>query len=220
MEKRSYRFGNSYLHLIFGDITTSNAEVLVSSDDYNLSMGGGVSAALHRAAGESLLIDVAKKAPAKLGDVVVTTAGALPAEHIFHVVTIEERPNETHSINIIEKATQKCLLLLSSLGLTSIAFPAIGTGVANYSTDDVAVKMAGVITDFLKSEDNQYNVSIYLYDRFGIKTAIDYIAFFEQFASRIGAPSVSLKENKIAKPDQKEVSERSSTVKKLSELTK
>lgn len=61
MEKRSYEFGNSYLHLIFGDITTSDAEVLVSSDDYHLSMGGGVSAVLYRAAGEALLIDVAKK---------------------------------------------------------------------------------------------------------------------------------------------------------------
>ena len=155
MEKRSYKFGLSSLHLIFGDITTSDARGLVSSDDYQLTMGGGVSAALYRAAGEALLIDVAKKAPASLGDVVVTTAGALSAEHIFHIITIGRKRNEKPTITVVEEATSKCLELLSGLGLDSIAFPAIGTGVARYSTEDVAVKMAKVISEFLKKDDTQ-----------------------------------------------------------------
>lgn len=220
MEKRSYRFGSSYLHLVFGDITTSDAEVLVSSDDYNLSMGGGVSAALHQAAGETLLIDVAKKAPAKIGDVVVTTAGALPAEHIFHVITIGEDRNEKSSMAVVEQSTAKCLHLLSTLGLNSIAFPAIGTGTAGYSTDEVAINMAKIITDFLKKAEKQFEVSIYLYDRFGNKTAFEYITFFEQFASRIGAQPATQKEEKNKFHKGKEPSERENTAKQLSELTK
>ena len=45
-DSRTYKFGESQLTLTFGDITTSEAQVLVSSDDCYLTMSGGVSAAL------------------------------------------------------------------------------------------------------------------------------------------------------------------------------
>jgi hypothetical protein len=78
-KRRTYQVGPSTLSLEFGEITTSTAAVLVSSDDSYLTMGGGVSAAIRRAAGQGILLEVAKKIPAKLGDVVVTGAGSLPA---------------------------------------------------------------------------------------------------------------------------------------------
>ena len=42
-DSRVYKFGDSQLTLAFGDITTSEAKVLVSSDDSYLTMSGGVS---------------------------------------------------------------------------------------------------------------------------------------------------------------------------------
>ena len=51
--KRTYQVGASTLSLEFGDITGSKADVLVSSDDSYLTMGGGVSAAIRRAAGQA-----------------------------------------------------------------------------------------------------------------------------------------------------------------------
>ena len=50
MKKRTYRFARSTLTLEFGNITDSTADVVVSSDDSYLTMGGGVSAAILRAA--------------------------------------------------------------------------------------------------------------------------------------------------------------------------
>src|SRR3954447_2647749 len=88
---RTYQVGSSTLSLRFGDILTSDAEVLVSSDDYMLSMGGGVSASIAAAAGTALELDVTKAVPRQLGDVVVTTAGALAARYVFHVITIGPR---------------------------------------------------------------------------------------------------------------------------------
>ena len=60
--KRTYQFGQSTLTLEFGDITTSTAPALVSSDDYYLSMGGGVSRAILRAGGQSIALEAAKAA--------------------------------------------------------------------------------------------------------------------------------------------------------------
>jgi O-acetyl-ADP-ribose deacetylase (regulator of RNase III) len=89
-KQRTYLVGTSKLSLEFGDITASNADVVVSSDDSDLSMGGGVSAAILRAAGEQIRLDISKRTPAKLGDLILTSAGAMRAKYIFHAVTIGE----------------------------------------------------------------------------------------------------------------------------------
>ena len=82
MNQRTYSIGNSKFVIEFGDLTASTASVLVSSDDYMLTMGGGVSAAIRRAGGEMIMLDASKKVPVKVGDVVVTSAGALAATYL------------------------------------------------------------------------------------------------------------------------------------------
>lgn len=192
MKKRTYAFGLSKLHLEFGDITTSDAQVIVSSDDYYLSMGGGVSAAIRRAGGEAISLDASKKAPARLGEVVVTAAGSLAAQHIFHAITIGPDPDEMPAERVIETTTRRSLELLDVMRLHSIAFPAIGAGMAGFDYDDVAVKMAEVIAPFLAERKEPIDVTIYLFDRFGTKTPIDYVTFFEEF--RVRVPTIAAHE--------------------------
>jgi O-acetyl-ADP-ribose deacetylase (regulator of RNase III) len=105
MRRRTYQRGASTLSLEFGDITTSSADVLVSSDDSNLSMGGGVSAAIRRAAGQGILLEVAESIPARLGKVVVTGAGSLQAKYIFHAVTIGK--SKADAAEVVAKATRR-----------------------------------------------------------------------------------------------------------------
>lgn len=181
---RTYRIGPSKLNLIFGDLTASQSEVLVSSDDYMLTMGGGISAALRRKAGESLVTDAVKKIPARLGDVIVTTAGALPAKHIFHAITIGDDPRGLSSKAVITLTTRRCLELTETLSIRSIAFPAIGAGAAGFPYSDVAVHMAEVVTGYLTSSKSAIEVSIYLFDRFRQMHPIDFVHFFEEFAAR------------------------------------
>src|SRR5215472_3991701 len=61
---RIYQFKGSYFTLVFGDITTSGAQVIVSSDDYKLTMSGGVSWAIRQAGGNAIPLDAAKMTPA------------------------------------------------------------------------------------------------------------------------------------------------------------
>jgi len=185
MKRRTYIFGLSKLHIEFGDITTSNAEVIVSSDDHCLSMGGGVSAAIRHAGGEAITLDAAKKKSAILGDVLVTTAGRLPAQHIFHAITIGPRGREVSSEEIIESTVRRSLELLHVMHLHSIAFPTIGAGAANFDLNDIAVKMAEEIASFLAEQRENFQVTLYLFDRFGIYTSLDYSIFFEEFRMRV-----------------------------------
>jgi O-acetyl-ADP-ribose deacetylase (regulator of RNase III) len=180
VKKRTYAIGRSTLTLEFGDLTKSNADVLVSSDDVYVAMQGGVSSAILRAGGESILIDAAKRVPVQVGDVVVTAAGLLPAKHVFHAITIaydSEGPKD-----LVATTTRRCLALLDSLRLSSIAFPAIGAGVAGFPYEDVATQMAEAIVDFLATAERPFDVTVYLLDRFGRMQPEDFVGFFEQVA--------------------------------------
>ena len=189
--KRTYQFGKSRLILEFGDITNSTAQVLVSSDDYYLSMGGGVSYSLLKAGGNAIALDAAKKVPAALGDVIVTTAGTLPAQYIFHVVTIGPGKHSIPSKKIVRETTKRCMQILDSLQLSSIAFPAIGAGVALFSYEEVAAQMAEVIANDLIKRQTAIEVTIYLYDRHGQMNQMDFIRFFEEVSARV--PGISNK---------------------------
>ena len=60
MESRQYTFNKSTLTIRFGNIVESQSEVIVSSDDCYVTMGGGVSRAILRTGGEAIVKDVQK----------------------------------------------------------------------------------------------------------------------------------------------------------------
>ena len=190
--ERHYSINTSTLTIRFGNILDSDAEVIVSSDDNELSMGGGVSGALLVNGGETILDDARKIIPAQLGDVVITTAGKLSQKYIFHCITIDyadgqRKASEDKGLQeyIVRRSVDKCLRMMPLLGIESIAFPAIGAGVAHFSLEEVALSMADIITDFLYTTSKKYQIEIYLYDIFHQRGAMDFLVFFENVAKSI-----------------------------------
>ena len=194
--ERTYQFKNSQIKVVFGDITQSGSEVIVSSDDCYLSMGGGVSGMIRKCAGKAVLNDVKKHIPAKLGDVIVTSAGDLLCKYIFHIVTIgtkqlllnrnsEYESNSDVKRYVIENSINKCFRLLSSLDLTSIAFPAIGAGVAKIPYEEVASHMIRSIATNLDRTNKSILVELYLYDRYNKMTEWDFLPFFEKIGKHL-----------------------------------
>jgi O-acetyl-ADP-ribose deacetylase (regulator of RNase III) len=190
--RRVYQFGASQLALEFGDITTSPSQVLVSSDDYYLTMRAGVSAAILQAGGRTIALDAAKKTPVPLGDVVVTTAGSLKAQYIFHTVTIGPEARSVSAETVITQTTRRCLELLEVMHLNSIAFPAIGAGTAGFSLEEVALHMTAVIADHLTTHSHPIDVTIFLFNRSGDMNPLDFIQFFEEVRARM--PDIARRE--------------------------
>ena len=190
--ERQYIVNTSTLAIRFGNILDSEADVIVSSDDNELSMGGGVSGEILDYGGEVILDDARKNIPAQLGDVIITTAGKLTQKYIFHCVTIDyadgqRKASEDKGLQeyIIRRSIDKCLRMMPLLGIDSIAFPTIGAGVAHFSLEEVAMSMADIITDFLYTTNKQYQIEIYLYDRFHQRGVMDFLVFFENVAKSI-----------------------------------
>jgi molecular chaperone DnaK len=182
---RVYQVGRSTITLVFGDLTRSEAEVLVSSDDFLLSMGGGVSASIGAAGGSRIGAEARKMVPAKVGDVIVTSAGDLRAKYVFHAVTLGRDHAQTLPGDaIVRQTTQRSLNLLRALECRSVAFPAIGAGVAQIPYEIVASQMAGAVVDFLLDSPEEYQVELYLMDRRGQMDRVDFFMFFEAFAGR------------------------------------
>ncbi|MFX0199352.1 MAG: macro domain-containing protein [Candidatus Hodarchaeota archaeon] len=147
-----YQINNTIFRVVHGDITKISADALVSSDDNYLTMGGGVSEALSRAAGEGIRKEAKKHTPLKLGDVAVTSAGRLSAKYIFHAVTIDLDNLEGPSEEYIYRATSKCMQLADALGVRVIAFPALGTGTGLFPAKMAADVMTRAIAGYLAGE--------------------------------------------------------------------
>lgn len=195
-QSKEYHINNSTIKIIFGNILDSDSEVIVSSDDANISMGGGVSWAIRQKEGtNAICLDVKKKVPAEIGDVVVSTAGTLSQKCLFHVITIDYKSlDQTIIPGVISKddihqyiighSIDKCFQLLHVMDLTSIAFPQIGAGVARIPFNMVACAMSEAIGRNLRKTNKSFNVELYLFDRFGKMESWDYLPMFEQFSAQ------------------------------------
>jgi len=190
--ERTYNYNNSEVTIRIGNILDSDAEVLVSSDDCYVTMGGGVSASIRRKEGTGAIeYDVRKKVPASIGDVVVSTAGTLPQKYIFHAITIgfinnsklKSLPEEEVQDYIISNSVTKCLSIMRYLNVTSIAFPTIGGGTARIPYSRIAFTMSRAISDFLKRTNASFKVFLYIYDKTETPDYIKYLDFYEQFAA-------------------------------------
>ncbi|HEY9782846.1 MAG TPA: macro domain-containing protein, partial [Leptolyngbyaceae cyanobacterium] len=136
---------------------------MVSSDDIDLSMGGGVSAALFRAGGDAVWREAQAQSPITLGNIAITTAGRLKAKRIFHAAVLDYTRRGLTTIELIRKVTKRCLVVCNELGFHSIAFPALATGVARLSPERCAVAMMLEIAAYLSNLTDRKLVVVALY---------------------------------------------------------
>jgi len=110
-------------------------------------MGGGVAKAIKTAGGDEIEREAVSKAPISLGKAVSSTAGRLHAKYIIHAPTMRE-PAQKIPLQNVSLAVNAALNCASELGVSSLAFPGMGTGVGCLSVDDAAREMVHSILSF------------------------------------------------------------------------
>jgi O-acetyl-ADP-ribose deacetylase len=136
------------------DITRVAADAIVNAANSALAGGGGVDGAIHRAGGPGIMreLDHIRQQIGRLatGDAVVTSAGKLPAQYVFHTVGPVYRDGKHDEPQLLASCYQTCMRLADERGIATIAFPAISTGIYGYPLADAAAIAAREVLKHLK----------------------------------------------------------------------
>jgi len=157
--------------VVVGDITRENVDAIVNAANSTLLGGGGVDGAIHRAGGQAILDDCREirrtQYPNGLptGEAVITTAGDLPARHVIHTVGPVYGRHGGRESELLAACYQNSLALAVRHSLTSIAFPAISTGVFGYPPSEAAAVSSAAIMEFLEGDKTLTEVRLVFFQR-------------------------------------------------------
>ncbi len=126
------------LRLMIGDITKIRVDAIVNAANSSLAGGGGVDGAIHRAGGPAIMRELDEMRGCETGSAVVTSAGALPAQYVFHAVGPIYRDGRHGEPAQLAACYRKCLQLAEERNVRTISFPAISTGAYGYPAQEAA----------------------------------------------------------------------------------
>jgi len=164
-----------------GDICDLEVDAIVNPANLSLWMATGVGGAIKRAGGDAIEFAAVRQAPVPLGGSIVTTAGSLAARAVIHAVSLD-RDRRT-SGPVIEAAVRSAMARAREIGATSVAFPALGTGVGGFPLDEAARITVDTVRDELDRSPGIEHVC------FALRGAAAYQAFGAALANSSHAGS-------------------------------
>jgi O-acetyl-ADP-ribose deacetylase len=146
-----------------GDLTDADVDAIVNAANNDLMLGGGVAGAIRIKGGPAIQQECNKIGPIALGEAAITGAGRLRARHVIHAASM--RLGESTSEANLRDATRNSMRRADENSLKSIAFPAIGTGVAGFPIERCAQVMLEEVRAHLRGPTTLERVDFVLVDR-------------------------------------------------------
>ena len=148
-------FGKSRVELAQGDITREMVDAIVNAANSGLLGGGGVDGAIHNAGGPAILEECRaireRQGTLPAGEAVITSGGRLAARHVIHTVGPVWRGGSHAEAETLARCYRSSLELAAARGLSSVAFPAISTGVYGYPAEEAAAVALRTVSDVLRA---------------------------------------------------------------------
>jgi O-acetyl-ADP-ribose deacetylase len=145
-----------------GDLTEMATDAIVNAANNDLILGGGVAGAIRRKGGDEIQRECNKIGSIPVGYAAITTGGRLKARFVIHAASMGLGGGAT--AEALRNSTAHSLRIAKERGLTSIAFPAVGTGIAGFPLEECANIMLREAAEHLRRETSLERVHFVLFD--------------------------------------------------------
>ena len=172
------RIGKARLEVIVADITTLRVGAIVNAANSSLLGGGGIDGAIHRGAGPELLAECRTLNGCATGDAKITKAYRLPAQHVIHAVGPVWHGGNARENELLASCYRRALELAHANALSSLAYPAISTGVYHFPAERAAGIAVATVVDALGIAPDVTNVIFCCFSRDSAHLHEDALAAF------------------------------------------
>jgi len=157
----SWQVNGVTVDVLQGDLTTQDVDAIVNAANNDLQLGAGVAGAIARAGGPQIQRECDAIGSIALGDAAITGGGKLRARHVIHAASMQL--GERTTADSLRRSTARSLEIAKQRGLHSIAFPAVGTGIARFPLEDCARIMIEEVVEHARAGTSLTNVRFVLF---------------------------------------------------------
>ena len=153
------------LSIVQGDITDQAVDAIVNAANNSLLGGGGVDGAIHRSAGQKLLVECKTLGGCETGNAKITKGYNLPARYVIHTVGPVWQGGYHQEDVLLAKCYSSCFALARVNNVRTIAFPSISTGVYRFPVERASQIALQEISKELETNHELERVIIVCYDK-------------------------------------------------------
>ncbi len=155
------KFGER-IEILRGDLTEAATDAIVNAANNDLQLGGGVAGAIHRKGGPRIQAECNEIGTIPVGGAAITSGGNLKARHVIHAASMQLGGRT--SAQSLRSSTAHALRIAAQNGLKTIAFPAVGTGIAGFPLRECAEIMLREVARHFEGPTSLEKVSFVLFD--------------------------------------------------------
>jgi O-acetyl-ADP-ribose deacetylase (regulator of RNase III) len=145
-----------------GDLTEMDTDAIVNAANNELVLGAGVAGAIRRKGGEAIQQECDTIGSIPLGFAAITSGGKLKAKYVIHAASMGL--GRLTSAGTLRNSVAHSLRLAAERGLKTIAFPAVGTGIAGFPMKECAEIMLQEAAEHLRKGSSLETVYFVLFD--------------------------------------------------------
>jgi O-acetyl-ADP-ribose deacetylase len=151
------------IEILQGDLAEMNTDAIVNAANNDLQLGGGVAGAIRRKGGPKIQAECNEIGTIPIGGAAITTGGDLRARYVIHAASME-LGGRTDALTL-RSSTAHSLRIAAQKKLKTIAFPAVGTGIAGFPMRECAEIMLREAAKHFEGPTSLEKVSFVLFDK-------------------------------------------------------
>ena len=156
------------IKVVEGDITEMGVDVIVNAANNELKMNAGVAGAISQKGGPSIQQQCDQIGPIPIGEAAITGAGKLKARFVIHAASMALGGKTTEEN--LRRSVKNSLKRADEHSLNTVAFPAIGAGIAGFPMNRCARIMIEEVKSHLDSDTSVRDITFVLFGREAFET--------------------------------------------------